>query len=297
VISRDSHALEFRIYETTDDPSQIVISQAESLVDAVTEEGASLVLQYYEYVNNGDRVYISADGTSVEIPFPADAFDVRFVAGTEFKAIERDSQMVYFSTSPIAPGSNNRIIVQSSYGLNYPGSMEVVETFPYDVEQITIYVAQAHNLLLTSTQLVPAASTTFNNGRYNGYTSTQTLLAGQPLRYRVYDDPNATSVPPVTAQQSGSDKGSGSVLDNNATLIFGIGVLLIIAGGMYLAYDLQKTRILAQMQTKVVAAKSKDELLAEIAALDEAYNQGEVAESAYLEQREQLKEALRRYFS
>ncbi|KAB2860132.1 MAG: hypothetical protein F9K46_10485 [Anaerolineae bacterium] len=68
-------------------------------------------------------------------------------------------------------------------------------------------------------------------------------------------------------------------------------------------YDLQKTRILAGQRTtttsttnKVSIKGTREELIAQIAALDEAYEAGNLDEEEYETQRQALKDALRRHF-
>ena len=84
-------------------------------------------------------------------------------------------------------------------------------------------------------------------------------------------------------------------MQQNSDLILGIGILLVIAGGMFLLYDIQKTRLMMEAGVQESMPQSRDGLLAEIAALDESYERGEVSQELYGKRREALKEALRRH--
>jgi hypothetical protein len=99
------------------------------------------------------------------------------------------------------------------------------------------------------------------------------------LTYRVFDGQ--------------SNDGSIWSLSNNAGLILGLGVLLIIGGGMFLFYDLQRRRMELESELLPPTIVDEEDLIAAMAALDEAYEAGKIGEEAYQNRRQALKEALR----
>ena len=77
-------------------------------------------------------------------------------------------------------------------------------------------------------------------------------------------------------------------------------MLLLLAGGMFLVYDLQKARLQAQTAPRQQEVSSsipdnQDDIVAAIAELDAAYEAGEIDDDRYEVQREALKAALRHY--
>lgn len=303
-ITEDTYDLTFYIYETTTDSSAIAISYVEMLVDAVTEEGASLTYQSYEFTNNGDRAYIGDDqGRTLKIIMPKGAVSsqISVFGGSpdRFQLVREGSDSIFYDSSPVFPGPVERIV--TSYNFVYNSSMTIQQTFAYPVEDLGVYTSTQHNLLTESSQLQPVESAEVNGILYSGFTlNVDTLAAGDTFSYRVYDDPNA---PRSSTAASSSEKGdSASFLRENSNLILGIGVLLLVAGGMFLFYDLQKTRILAQTQANQRGNGRKNKnngngLPEQIAELDAAYEAGEIDELAYHKQREALKEKLRQQMS
>jgi hypothetical protein len=297
-VEGDTYELPFNIYETTDDPGTISISYMEALVDAVTEEQASLTFQSYEFVNTGDRAYVGQNGRTLILHLPRGAvgpeIDTFGNTPDRFELAQNGDQYTFYDSAPVFPGPADRIAV--SYSFAYNGSMQIEQTFEYDIEQLGVYVSETRGLRLESDRLVPIESGELNGITYAGFGSTGRLPAGQLLRYRVYDGPNVARSQATSASEA---EGNGSFVSENTTLILGLGILLVVAGGMYLLYDLQKTRLLAQQtggaqSRRADSASDREQLVAQIAALDEAYEAGELDEAEYQRQREALKEALRR---
>jgi mono/diheme cytochrome c family protein len=295
-IESSPYDLPFTIYETTDDPAAISISYMETLVDAVTIEQASLTYINYEFMNSGDRAYIGQNGRTLALRLPDGAVggQVDAFANTpgRFQSEQDGSQTVFYDTFPVFPGVADRIVV--SYNKFYDGSMDIEQAFDYDVQQYAVYISDTRGLRLESDQLRPIESADLNGITYAGFGSREALSKGGALRYRVFDGPNVVRAAGST-QESGEDE---SFLRENTTLILGLGILLVVAGAVYLFYDLQKTRLLAQQagagRAKVAPLASREELVAQIAALDETYEAGKLSEAEYERQREALKDALRR---
>lgn len=300
-IASTTHSMDIVVYETTTNDSTIVIRSSESLVDAVTSEGSSLVYQTLEFVNTGDRAYIGEDGLTIKVPFPSNAANPAITSlGSDSTRFVLEGN-TFRDTFPMFPGDAYAMTIEISYNIRYSGSMTVQQAFPYAVENLGVFTYQARALEITSEQLSPGGTVTVNGNVYTGKQTTAPLSAGSIITYTIRDTsntPSSTASNPTTTDTSEDDT-SSSLLQDNANLILGIGVLLIVAGGMYLIYDLQKTRILAQTsQAKTTHGthQSKDDLLNEIAELDDAFERGELKEEYYEQQRAALKEKLRRYF-
>jgi hypothetical protein len=271
------------------------LTRSETWIDAVTAEGASLILQSYDFTNTGDRIYIGDDlGRPLTIPLPDatlnSAIDAipnppgRFI-------LERDGDSAtYYDTQPVYPGAAGRIA--TSFDLRYEGTMQIVQGFAYPMLDATVFVSEVRGLQLESDQLEEAGTGSLNDLTYRGFAlSAEELPPGSDLTYRVFDgQPPAAAAPGVPS--AGGDESTWS-LSNNAGLILGLGVLLIIGGGMFLFYDLQRRRMELESESLPPTLVDEEDLIAAMAALDEAYEAGNISEGAYQNRRQALKEALR----
>ncbi len=317
-VEGDSHEVPFIIYETTDDPADIQIFASEAYIGAVTAESVAEIHQIIEYLNTGDKVFIGEDGYTVDLWLPIganllDAFAFSIPSWLEqisignttqrFEQFPSEDVLGYRDNFPLFPGIDNNLQVQVFYQLTYDGSVVITQAFPYPVENSLLFSNHTLFLEITGNDIVPTDGTTRNETPYDGYIYTGTLEAGDSMTYRVADTadtPDMSSPPVPSTTTTGADDADdgNSILQDNSSLILSIGILMIIAGGMYLLYDLQKTRILTEAQSKTHATsqRSKDELIAEIAALDDAFEKGEIDGEDYEDRRDALKEDLRRHF-
>jgi mono/diheme cytochrome c family protein len=281
--------LTMTLYETTADSSAIQLQYVEFLVDAVREEAASLTYQTHEVINTGDRAYIGQEGRTLALRLPPGIISPQVVetgGQTERFSIELEGDhYVVYDSQPLAPNQLERITV--AYGFSYEGSMTLTPTFNYPILEMNVFASSEHNLEVESTALTRNAPATLNNVVYQGYTLTNTPWpADQALTMRIFE------AEPTFTREAEANQG---FLRENTTLILGVGLLLVLAGGMFLVYDLQKTRLLAHTPapshhpTTQGHSNQRQALLAEIAALDEAYEAGQLSELDYQRQRGKLK--------
>ena len=294
----DQLDLTFTIYETTSDPDAIVLTNTEMWIDAVTAEGASLVLQSYEFANMGDRIFVGDEaGRTLMLPLPPGTVNATIDAfansGGRFVEEQVGNTLIYYDTQPVYPGAAG--FIATTYDLPYDGEMEITQAFPYAVTETTVYVSQSRGLEVESEQLAAGEDGNLNGLSYNGYElAVDQLLPGNALAFRVFD--GETTVQPASdipaASVPANDDGD-SLFSSNGGLILGIGILLIIGGGMFLFYDLQKRRLLLETEILPPTIVDDEDLVAAIAALDDAFEAGKIAEDAYLNRRQALKDALR----
>lgn len=296
-VETETFDLEFPIYETTTDAAAVTVTYMEMLIDAVSAEQASLTFHTFELANMGDKVVIGGDdGKTLEFPLPLDVISPQVEAlgnyEGRFEIEEASSGFVIYDTAPLFPGQTR---IGVSYGKAYDGEMELTSQLPYPIVEVGVYVSKTRGLALESDQLTFVEDLDFNNMTYAGYSlpSGENLPANTPLTFRVSDGPNANREIASTTNQGDSDEEEKSFLQENVSLILGLGILLIIAGGMFMFYDLQKTRLLTEQQGTKTPIR-KNDLIAQIAELDAAFEAGEIDESTYQAERETLKSALRR---
>lgn len=286
-VTDEVQPLTLTIFETTTDDSQVRIEYVESLVDAVIAEGASLTYQTYEFVNTGDRAYIGENGRTLKLLLPPGAItpQVQAVIGgaDRFEIVLEGDRYVVYDSEPLVPLGLSRITL--AYGYAYDGQMSIRQQFAYPVDDLNVFVSATRGLRLESAQLTQGETATLNDITYQGFTLTaDTLNVGEELSYTVKEGE------PIRAAAAEETDEGGSFLRENTTLILGIGVLMVVAGGMFLIYDLQKTRLLAQQRRQT--SSERDALIAQIAELDDAYDAGELDEDAYQRQRKNLKDKL-----
>lgn len=289
-VEGDTLALPFTIYETTDDPSAIQLSYVEFLIDAITSEAASLTYQTHEVSNTGDRIYTGQNGITAIFPLPAGVINPEVIesGGVEtgrFRLELADDHYVVYDSQPIVPNQPESITV--AYNYPYEGSMTISPTFNYPVNELNVFVSTDHDLQVESTQLSRTVPATLNEITYQGYAlAASPLAAQQTLNFRVFDGQ------PVFISEASTQQDEG-FLQKNTTLILGLGVLLIVAGGIFLAYDLQKTRLLTNAaNTTAAPLQDRQSIIAQIAALDDAYEDGQLKELDYQQQRGRLKAQL-----
>lgn len=297
-VTTDTFELAFPIYETTTDSSVVEISYMELLIDAVTAEQASLTYQTFEIANTSDKVLIAGEsGRTLEFPLPADILSPQAEAVGNFEGrfeiTETDSGYVVYDTAPLFPGGTR---IGFSYGKNYDGEMNLTVQNLYATQEVNVFVSATRGLEVESDQLSATENLEFNGISYAGYAlaDAQSLPANTPLTIRVFDGPNANRPETAANTSSSTDEEEQTFLQENVTLILGIGILLIVAGGMFMFYDLQKTRLVAARQGTPTRTSKKD-LIAEIAELDAAFEAGEIDEKTYQRERDSLKAALRRF--
>lgn len=280
----------FTIYETTSESVDLVYAYVEILVDAITTENTSQIFQNFEVSNPSDWIYTGDSlGRTVALPLPAGARNIEVQAlgssPNRFESIEDNGALVYYDTQPLFPNALTRFTF--AYNVAYSGQMALSHTFPYTTEELRVYISDTRGLDLESEQLTPLEAVDVQGMRYEGF-GVINFPAGEALNYRVFDGAHASIN--LTQPEAVPE---ASFISENAGLILGLGVLLLVAGGMFMAYELQKRRLMIQEAAFQIPA-TQEELIAAIATLDNDYEGGHLAESHYHQRRDALKSALRR---
>jgi len=282
------------VYETTKDSAVLQIDYVETLIDAVTEEDASLIFQSYEIQNTSDRLYVGENGRTVRLPLPAEAVNPSVPADIgglgRFQVVQEEGRFVLYDQQNVPPGRAGRISLQ--FNTAYTGDLTLSQTFAYDVARLGVYVSRTRGLELESEQLTEIQGGELNGVVYAGYglAEGQTLPAGQPLTYRILD-----GEPLLLEEETASENNEGlaAFVRENSTLLLGLGALCLVAAGMFMVYDLQKRRLTLQAQS----AQTRQDLIAQIAALDEAFEEAQISAETYEKERQALKERLRQTLS
>jgi len=254
------------VYETTDDASSIRVEQLHLFLSFAP--GRVKVEELFIIVNSGDRAYIAGDGMSLHFYLPPGAENVRFGDGGRYKLTTEG----FADTQAVVPGAAQ---VAAAYELSYNGSrldLELVMSYP--VRSIVVLAPEA-GLRLNSAQLTAAGWRQTQSGSMMSYVGGN-LAAGQSLVLHL--------------------SGAPGVAPNEAAmpLLPLIGAALLLVAASAIAYVWLRRRQCADesaVESEGVDTR-REELLDAIAALDDDFEAGHLAESDYRRKRAELKAEL-----
>ncbi len=249
------------VYESTADAGVIRIEQLHVILKAQT--GRVLVDGVMVASNTSDRAYINRDGASLRVLLPHNAADLQFPdSAWSGRYVPLDDGFV--DTEAVRPGQAHQVLF--SFILPYDGqSLDVTLPALYRVQNVNVLV-RGDGVQLNSPQLVASGSRQTPEGVYLNFASAGPLEAGQALSFR------------LTGRAAGAATAYWPVAIIGAALAVVLGALV--------------WRRSRQAVPARVEAPDKEELLDAIADLDEAYEAGEIAESDYRREREELKSLL-----
>ncbi len=271
------------IYETTDDPAAIQITQMHAFI---SEAGNLIQVDEYCMVGNmGDRTYVGVEdaetGQRVTLNFslPDGAQDLRFDdVDAQDRFLERAGG--FGDTEPIPPG-NATVEVRYSYQLPYREGMLVERVFEAPVASVVMLVS-AEGLALEGAGVVSGGAMDTQMGTALSYTAGP-LAAGEPLAFAVVAQ-SQTAMPPDSAA-SGSPSGP-----RNATREISIGLvaLAVAAAMIFWIWQAPPPDSIPPQARPLVEA---------IAALDADFEAGRVKAGAYHKKRGSFKQRLRALFA
>ena len=273
--------LPITVYNKTTDRSGIEIEQIHLVLNFV--DGKVQVSELYMFNNNDTAVYVGETGSpedgTVEIFLPAGAENVdfqralgsldNFVPAAELIATENG----WADTIPVRPGSSSSVLLVS-YELPYTDGLLLAHPIGYPAKQASV--------------ILPDAGVTVSGSGWVAQESQMTDI-GSVLSYF---NPDMGTAAALSLELNGrprlataGEPGGGGLVDANWTeLLIGMGVFLAALAAA--AYILHKQRSAEAEQA------SSDALIYAIAALDDAYEAGEIEEAEYQQKRNSLKAKL-----
>lgn len=315
ITADDTNTSVLPIYETTNDSSVLELESVWYIGDAVTGEGVADFFNYYFFSNTSDRVYIGDDsdgGDILRIPLPDNTTGARIPAdlGSDVRT-ERDEDGNYFLIDNRVIFPEQRQVSPVEFLTDYDGDETFTHELPFAAQEVIVYTAQNRFLAFEGEGFAPQGVTEIQQfGNYEGYL-LDNVAAGQTITFTLRDTDETPTFAPNTDTSGGNtnpanttesvEEDDESFLVENRLLILGLGVLIVLAGGGYMLYDLQKERIRANMSAAAGGASAtstapmddeQKELLEAIAKLDMAFENGEIDEASYREQRKDLKDRL-----
>lgn len=266
------------IFETTEDDSAIRIREAHIFIQDVRPQQIT-VAEVYLFDNLSDRAYIGKPASNgrrytLRISKPEGAQNLRFDGlGLGQRFFEEDG--VIYDTDAVVPGRDAMRVIML-YELPYRGDRLAFSRqvfYPLDFWDVLLPELEGVREQLRAEGLNDRGRQVLGNGVLYLFTADAPLAAGERMTFTLVG-----RIRP--ANQPGAD---------GRAIGFGLIALgLTIAAAYFVLMRVRAIRASDRSLPEVRRA-----LLSQIAALDDAYAKGKVAEDYYREQRERLKSELR----
>ena len=261
-------ALDVPVYETTNDPSVVQIDQIHVLLQPSTDGIETKEL--YIVSNYGQRTVKDVFDlgnekfATLQLPLPKDADYIFFQPDDKDRFIKQEGS--FADTYPILPGDKpSQIMV--SYLVPYTGERTYTYTAPLNIARMNFVLPEDSNISLSGEGLTGPDTTTLKDGKAYMVYSYENLTAGQTLN--------------ISLSGKGASPASKSPTKNNL-LAFGAAFLgfAVLGAGIWWWRKPE--------QSAVEAEPTFDDLIAEIAVLDESYEERGLSLEQYHEQRQVL---------
>jgi mono/diheme cytochrome c family protein len=276
--------LPITVYDPTTDPSGIVVDRIHVVVQFMEDQ--IFVNELYVVSNMDTAVFIGADGDPMsgtfQISLPPNAHSISFERGfSNFDSFIPAEEIIqtatgFADTLPIRPGpaSLNLLV---GYGMPYQSGMTIAHAVNYEVSQASIAMPQV-GVSVRGEDWLPQEPRVMGNSTVLNYINPQPAITG-----------NLTFVLEGQPQQVASAPGTGAAPTNTSTWEIWMGAAFLLAAVIAAGVFIYQWQIAPAMAT---SSPSPQQLLQEIAALDDAYENKEISATAYKRQRQKLKRRL-----
>jgi hypothetical protein len=267
------------VYETTTDLAEAEVAQMHLLY--FWDQGGLSVSEVYILSNNGNRTIKGADqledGTPVTLKFnlPEGAANLSFGhnGGSRFLQFADG----FADTEPLSPGERSSQVMVS-YVLPYESGMSFEIKPPLDVKNVSILVPQNGGLEVSAEGLATDGTWPSKNGDVFSVLSRDGLKAGGTLAVTLSGESTAVNQPASAVTPRSQEPGLKTGLGIGGTVL---GLTMVLLGIWWWRRPLAEPAL-------VPAGDQLNKLLAEIARLDQAQEQGEVTGETYAHQRSNL---------
>jgi hypothetical protein len=281
LLSADNPPVELVIYETTDDPTDIVISSLYLLIYPSLDEDIYQITEVYKVENSGQRTYIgspNANGlrTTFDWVPPEGAQNILF-SGAESGERYIPNGGGYSDTYPIRPNPYYQEM-DIAYDLPYAQEVAFSNTFALALQRVVISGNLTDILIFGDTfaeDQLPAEQD-YLNGVYSGGPFT----AGEPVRFDILYSPNAH--PQESAAAAAPSNG---LIFDPATLALG---LFALALAVFLSVMLFRQPNLPDCPAEIRPD------IRNLADLEAGYKKGQVNAEDYQAHKKKLTDAIRR---
>ena len=279
--------LDIPIYDSTADTSAVRIDRQHILFDAAPN--SLRVAEIYIVSNTGTRTVVGRateeDGliSALQFPLPEGATDISF---NERNGADRFllTPGGFVDTAPLRPGeSTGQIVV--TYALPYEDGLPFSWVSHWPTDNLTFMVATGIGLSLEGENLSPAGTRDLGEGRQVDIFEYGPLQPGERAAVSLNGELELPLIAPAGSMAAESAT-SGAAFPTKTLALVGVAlglVLMIVGLWWYLRPD-----PVAVQEMEEVAAADYDELVTQIAILDEAHDQGKINGSTYARYRAQL---------
>ncbi|GAP07617.1 cytochrome c, mono- and diheme variants [Anaerolinea thermolimosa] len=276
-VSGEVADLPVTVYETSTDPSQLMVDRLHVFFD-FSLAGKVQVVELFIIANPTDKLIVPAapDQPALVFSLPEGATNLQLDGGALGDRFVQTADG-FGDLAPIAPGSQPHQVL-FSYDLPYDRKLDLAIPLPLFVNAAVVMLPPG-GVKLESDQLMAAGSRDVQGMTVQLYTASG-LSAKDPLRMRL----------------SGKAAGTPANGNGHTGLLIGLGAfgLALVGAGVWLLR--QKKGVATPVVENEVEPpeESEESLLDAIVALDDLYQAGKLPEEAYTLRRAELKERLRR---
>lgn len=283
------------VYDRTSDAGGVRIGQLHIILEF--GEGTVTVNELYQFSQDGNAVFVGesgdlADGT-VEISLPEGAsspsFSRTFGSIDSFFPAENMVETAggWADSVPVRPGEATLSLL-AGYTLPYEGEATIAHAVNYEVTRANVVIA-ATGVTLSGEDGWTEEAGGAMGGTFASYTRTG-IPAGETLSFTLEGDAEPIVMP---GSGSGSATTAPVARDRTTELVIGAGALLLVAAVSFVFIrNWRRSQNEDAVNDEETELFDRDALLEEIAALDDAYEAGEIDEASYQRERDALKEAL-----
>ncbi|QPC82083.1 c-type cytochrome [Phototrophicus methaneseepsis] len=275
------NTLNLALYETTDDPAVLTISQLETAIGAdrldVENVTTGLVFnQSITFTNHSDRLFAIAAPTqsgqrstvSTLIQLPPGAIILNSPDDPRFIIVQQQYALIY--TEPLLPGETT---VNVAFFLPYESEAVIDQPWQYPIEgEVTVYLAPP-NIDLLSDTLQPGEDRVINGVTYRAYSEERDQAANASTIYTLQGE--------LFGRAANAD---GNVVPSDVllpVLLVGVALLILIVAVLVIRTQ-HSPKTDAEIQ----------QLVHQIAELDAQHDQGQINHDLYQRQRADLKARL-----
>lgn len=290
------------VYDQTTDPAVIRVAQVHVVFDFLSTEILQ-VTELYVFENSGTAVFVGTTGdpdqgvTRVSVPANAQnlSFERAFSAMDSFIPATEVIPLTngYADTIPLRPGRSNSSLVVN-YTLPYDEGVTLSHDLPYAATSVTVILPDV-GVSLTNAEAWTQQTQQTMGGMFLSY-AQQNLPPGSTLNLVLSGEPEVVSTAMGNSTVAATrNQSTELIIGGVGLLLVGIVAALVIRSRMAHRDEDEEDEEVYEGEADMAGGngRSADELILIIAALDDAYERGELDEEAYHREREQLKTELK----
>lgn len=247
--------IEITVYESTTSDEAVKVKAAHTIV--YIEQGTLLVKEYFLFVNEGDRTYVgtgNVTGETLRFFLPRGATNMKPALGLMSCCII-NTEEGFADIMPVEPGAKE---VAFSYNIDYSsGEYEFDKVLYYPLAHFD-FLVQGEGVKVSSDQLVSNGVMEISDKKFN-YFSGEEFASGTKI---------------VTGLSSLSAAGK------RGNFMWIASGLVLLTGAFASVYVLKRKKP-EQVRVSGGSGKSRQELIAEIAELDNVFEEGRLSEEDY----------------